>query len=129
MMFVGPGKALTRVLGFPTGSKSRCAIIIATAFFASGAFHALTLPTHFDGIDPRLRAPNSFGYASFFWFQGVCVLLEFLIGRLVKMVMPEKNRGTWSRLLFGMVRAAWVLGVLYLSAPLLIDEVVKVLRA
>ncbi|KAH8667482.1 hypothetical protein BGZ60DRAFT_50756 [Tricladium varicosporioides] len=128
-MFLGPGKALARVLGLSGKSTTRLAIITTTAFFTSGAFHALTLPNHIDGVDERIAGPSPLGYASFFWLQGACVLFEILINKLMTVVMPERNRGTWSRLLFGMISVAWVIGVLYYSAPLIIDELVKVMRA
>lgn len=115
-MFVDPGKAFARVL-VPARSPKYYAVQVIFAFWLSGAFHAATLPRDLEDFS-MLR------YASFFWLQGLCVLLEIFVSYSTQPSDEPGARPSWpnSRRI---VRLLWTMGVLYTTVPIIEGELVK----
>jgi hypothetical protein len=122
-LFMGPGKALVGLLGVPTKSLGAYVIKIVVAFLLSGVVHAATLPHDLPGVSP-LR------YASFFWVQGVCVLVEVLLEQALMLHFQgsARVRPVWRRLCSGFARLVWTVAALYLTLPLIVDELTRVTR-
>jgi hydrogenase-4 membrane subunit HyfE len=110
-----------KVLGIPTKSLSSYTIQIAVAFFISGAFHASTLP-------PDIPDSSPLRYAYFFLIQGACVLIEVLAGRAMKVATGPGEKSNMLKTCLGILRVAWTGTVLYYTAPLIVDELVRVSR-
>lgn len=105
------------MLGVNPKSTGAYAVKLAVAFFLSGVLHAATLPFDIPGLSP-LR------YAAFFWIHGVCVLLEVF----VEYVLRGNRKFKLGGYAIGCVRLVWTLGVLYITAPLGVDELTRVTR-
>jgi hypothetical protein len=116
-MFVDPGKALANMINVPTRSRVGYGIQLGIAFFLSGALHAATLPPNMPNISP-------FRYASFFWLNGICVEVELLASQAFKRF--DLNRQAWIKNILMGVRVVWTCSVLYVTGPLLADEVTKI---
>lgn len=116
-MFADPGKALANVLNVPAKSGFRYGIQLGIAFFLSGALHAATLPPNIPNISP-------FRYASFFWLNGICVGIELLASQVFKRF--HLNEQAWIKNILMSVRMIWTCSVLYVTGPLLADEVIKI---
>lgn len=116
-MLLDPGKALVRALNIPEKSIFSYTLQVAVAFFLSGALHALTLPRGSRGASP-LR------YGGFFWIQCACVVIEAIVEHMVGNM--ERFKPSWIRRCVGLVRIAWVLGVMYNTVPVIFGELVKV---
>lgn len=119
-LFMSPAKALINVLGVKPKSLPAYAIRIVIAFFISGVLHAATLPRNIYSVSP-LR------YASFFWIQGVCVLLEVMVEQMLG-DGKLKQRAWWKRYGAGIIRLLWTVVVLYVTVPVVADELTRVLR-
>jgi hypothetical protein len=117
---MSPAKALINVLGVKPKSLPAYAIKIVIAFFISGVFHAASLPRNIYRVSP-LR------YASFFWIQGVCVLLEVMVEQVLG-DRQLKQRAWWKRYGAGIIRLLWTVVVLYVTVPVIADELTRVLR-
>jgi hypothetical protein len=108
------------MIGVTAKSTAAYAIRIAVAFFLSGVLHAATLPLNIPGLSPLK-------YASFFWIQGVCVLIEVMAEK----VLGEeelKLSGKGMRWGVGAVRVVWTVSVLLMTATLGVDELTRVTR-
>jgi hypothetical protein len=119
---MGPAKSLTRLLRIQEKSVSAYGIKIAVAFLLSGVLHAATLPFHITGVNP-LR------YATFFWIQGICVLLEVFVEAVLLGSMKLKQKVWWRRYGTGILRLLWTAAILYLTVPILADELITLSRA
>ncbi|KAH8777115.1 hypothetical protein F5882DRAFT_502855 [Hyaloscypha sp. PMI_1271] len=119
-LFMSPAKALINVLGVKPKSLPAYGIKIVIAFFISGVLHAASLPRNMYRVSP-LR------YASFFWIQGVCVLLEVMVEQMLG-DRQLKQRAWWKRYGAGIIRLLWTVVVLYVTVPVVADELTRVLR-
>lgn len=112
---------MLRAIGVPQESLSAYIIKIIVAFLLSGVIHAASLPRSIPGISP-LR------YASFLWIQGACVLGEVIVEHVLQGSERLKPRARWMRWGLGLARLGWTVGVLYLTVPVIADELTKVTR-
>ncbi len=94
---------------------------LAVAFFLSGVLHAATLPFKIVGLSP-LR------YAAFFWIHGTFVLIEVFVERALGGNGRLKFKGKGSNFALAGMRAVWTIGVLFLTAPLIVNELTRVTR-
>jgi hypothetical protein len=108
------------VLGVKPKYPPAYSIRIAVAFFVSGVLHAATLPHNIRGVSP-LR------YATFFWIHGLCVLLEVMVEQMLGNGQL-KQRAWWRRYGAGIMRLLWTVVVLYVTVPIVADELTKVSR-
>jgi hypothetical protein len=119
-MFSDPGKEMARALGIPTKSGLGYVIQVVVAFAISGVLHAFSLPRNMPEV-------NSLRYASFFWIQGACVVLEIIASRWVASVKSVNGtRLPWIEKCLVVVRVGWTVFVLYNTVPLIENELVKV---
>ena len=119
--WVGPGRALSQYLNLPPRSTIRQLLQLVSAFVVSGIVHGLMFPPGFPQFRP-LRA------ASFFWIQGCFVIFEVFCSGLFALVSPKRSRSPVVRGFLGMVRFAWVIGTMYYTAPMVIDELFRMSR-
>ena len=99
------------------------AIQVLVAFGVSGGLHAATLPTGLEGLSPTR-------YAAFFWIQGALVVAEVLVSHFAKSAIAVEAQPRVVRaFLLVVTRLVWVLGTLYYTAPMIIDELTKISRA
>jgi hypothetical protein len=110
------------VLGVKPKSTTAYTMKLAVAFFLSGVLHAATLPFNIAGLSP-LR------YAAFFWIHGICVLIEVFVEHALRGDGRSKLRGKRWKCAIGGVRLVWTVGVLFITAPLGVDELTRVTRA
>lgn len=110
-----------RFVGVPAKSFASYTIQIAIAFLISGAFHASTLP-------PDIPDASPLRYAYFFWIQGACVVFEVLASRVMKAIIGPSEKSDMLKTCLGILRVAWTGSVLYYTAPLIVDELVRVAR-
>jgi hypothetical protein len=110
-----------KVLRLPAKSFSSYTIRIAVAFLISGAFHASTLP-------PDIPDASPLRYAYFFWIQGACVLIEVLASRAMRGITGPGEKSGMLKTCLGILRVVWTGTVLYYTAPLIVDELVRVVR-
>ena len=94
---------------------------LAVAFFLSGVLHAATLPFNVVGLSPLK-------YAAFFWIHGVCVLIEVFVERALAGNERLKFMGKGSKFALSGMRAVWAVGVLFVTAPLIVNELTRVTR-
>ena len=110
---------IINVLGVQPKSTTAYALKLAVAFLISGVLHAASLPFNIVGLSP-LR------YAAFFWIHGICVLIEVFVEYALGGNGRLKFRGKgWKFVLAGM-RVVWTAGVLFLTAPLIVNELTRV---
>jgi len=112
---------MLRAIGVPPKSLSAYMIKIVVAFLLSGVIHAASLPHNIQGVSP-LR------YASFFWIQGACILGEVIVEHALRGSGRLMPRARWMRWGLGLVRLGWTVGILYLTMPVIADELTKVTR-
>lgn len=120
-MLTSPAKVMLRAIGVPPKSLSAYMIKIVVAFLLSGVIHAASLPHNIPGVSP-LR------YAFFFWIQGACVLGEVIVEHALQGSGWLKPRAQWMRWGLGLVGLGWTVGILYLTMPVIADELTKVTR-
>jgi hypothetical protein len=120
-LLTSPAKVILRAIGVPPKSLSAYMIKIVVAFLLSGVIHAASLPHNIPGVSP-LR------YASFFWIQGACVLGEVIVKHALQGSGRLKPRAQWMRWGLGLVGLGWTVGILYLTMPVIADELTKVTR-
>jgi len=120
-LLIGPAKALAAVLRVPPKSLPAYIIQVVLAFILSGAIHAASLPRNIPNVSP-LR------YASFFWIQGACVLVEIALEQVLVLQGSGELRPLWVRSCLAVARLAWTVGILYFTVPVGADELMKVAR-
>jgi hypothetical protein len=108
------------MIGVTAKPTAAYTIRIAVAFFLSGVLHAATLPFNIPGLSPLK-------YASFFWIQGVCVLIEIMSE---KVLGEEKLKLSGKGMRWGVsaMRVVWTVSVLLVTATLIVDEFTRVTR-
>lgn len=67
-------------------------------------------------------------YAAFFWIHGIFVLIEVFVERALGGNGKLKFRGKGPKFALAGVRAVWTVGVLFLTAPLIVNELTRVTR-
>ncbi len=122
-MLTGPEKALAKVFGLRENSLREYGIKIIVAFGLSSVLHVSTLSKASDlpGLDPLQ-------YMTFFWVQGACVLVEAIASYVMERARPKMARTKFQKEILGVLRLAWVVGVMYWTAPMIVDELTKVSR-
>jgi hypothetical protein len=120
-MFVDPANAVIQILGIAKNSTAGYMVQILVAFSLSSPMHAFSLPRDIPDL-------NIGRYAGFFAVQGFCVVGEIVTSRLANVFLVSRLSILQS-LFCMLVRAAWVLGVMFLTAPLIARELVIVMVA
>lgn len=120
-MFLGPGRAVSKLLRIPDKSIYGYALQIWVAFGISGIVHAFSLPQGIRGVSPLQ-------YAKFFWLHVYFVLFEIAVCHIFRARMASAEKNTWGKVALAVVRLVWVLSVLYLTVPTVLDQLVRVMR-
>ncbi|KUJ14230.1 uncharacterized protein LY89DRAFT_720592 [Mollisia scopiformis] len=126
VILTGPGKALTKQLGLPERGLRAYSLRVVIAFGISSFLHVSTLPS---SSNPAFLGLKPLRYAAFFWVQGALVVGEAVASHLLERVYPRSSRGGLAKAGLSVVRLVWVIGVMYWTAPLIVDEMTKASRA
>lgn len=104
---VGPGMAVANGLSLPEGGLARRAVVLVSAFGLSGCVHMGLVPPEPVHL-PRggdVRVVRLY-VAGFFWVQAVGVLVEDVVGRVMRVAVSRETRGVawwWMRAGFNVV--------------------------
>lgn len=95
------------------------------AFAVSSVLQVLMLQP---AADTAFLGMNRLRYASFFWIHGGLISVETIASNFFESLYPQRSRTRIQKLILGLTRLMWVGGVMYLTAPLIVDEATKVSR-
>ncbi|CZR64020.1 uncharacterized protein PAC_13917 [Phialocephala subalpina] len=124
-ILTGPGRALATLFGLPEKSFLAYTLKITLAFTISSFLHVSTFP---DASSPGFTGLDPMRYTVFFWIQGALVIVETIVSSALECILPTRSRVWQQRTVLGVARLGWIVGCMYWTAPLIVDELTKVSR-